>query len=152
MILDYLRTNLWRLLLALILVVVGLVLLVDYLVVTEEERIEAVLLEARDRWLAQDEVGFVALLTEDFSGDPFRPSRQDIGRLMKRYAALDISLSCRDFELQEDRCTLRVVTYVHFADSGLSGRSSDRIPFAVEVRRTGAEWRISRADYFPGLR
>jgi hypothetical protein len=152
MILDYLSANRWRVALATILLVVGLILLVDHLVVTEEERIEEVLLEARDRWLAQDEAGFVALLTEDFTGDPFQPSRRDIGRLMRTYAALDISLSCRAFELAGDRCTLRVVTYVHFTDRALSGRSSDRIPFAVEMRRTGETWRIARADYSPGLR
>ena len=143
---DYLQSNWKRVILALVLVIVGLCLLVDHLVVTEEERIVQVIAAARDAWVRQDVDGFLAHLTDDFRGTPFGQNQSAIPGLMRQYETLDATVRCSQFAFDgEDRCTFRLRVFANFADDqhGLSGRP---LNFQMEVRRQGEAWRIARAE------
>ena len=136
--LDTVRDRPRQTLLALAMIIVAAVMLYDWIVVSEEERIEAMIQSARDQYVA----GQVGLFMENF--DPAFSSTvttlRDLENRCRSHPVADATVNVSRVEL-DGNDTSRARARIRVA-ACQSGEHIERTTIQLELRRDGERWRI----------
>ena len=145
-ILDQIKDHPWRALVGLALLVAGIAFFVDWLVITDEEQIEIMLLDARDRFLAGDEPGVMASFSRNYSAADISQEiiRAEVKR--KRWRDATVSLSSIVFDAKEP--DHKASGRVSASGTPIEGTTETRMLW-LRFEKIGDDWKIQSVNFQP---